>query len=91
MGVFIPLICELEMVMTVSAEGGDGVALAGAQSCSGGCPSPELYGNFCQTQNTRVPSYEIKWHELKRAFFSVTTPPDNSVSTPGKPCLSHSR
>lgn len=31
MGVFIPLLCELEMVMTVSAAHGDGVTLGDAQ------------------------------------------------------------
>lgn len=54
----------------------------GCQNSSGGFLSPKSYGNFSQTQSTRIPNYEIKWDELKRAFSFVTVMPDNSVSTP---------
>lgn len=42
----------------------------------------KLLYDFCQTQNGRVPNYDISWDELKTAFFLFTILPDNSVSNP---------
>jgi len=58
-------------------DGGGGWEGCAAVLCRSCTPSltwtlQKLLPDFWQTQNSRLPNYEIKWDELKTAFFFFT-------------------